>query len=116
MISERSTEDLVRLVGELTRALIWSWAAEPGLIVVNQTFIESMGEIPRDFSDALAWWKERVHPDDRQRIETVFGTALAGGESSVSCEYNILDRTGVYRVIDDRVTIRRDENGRPGAE
>jgi PAS domain S-box-containing protein len=110
---ERSTEDLVNLVGELTRALIWSWNRDTGRLVVNQTFRDTLGEIPADLAEALAWWHQRVHPDDHRRIARAFENALAGDDSSLSFEYNILDRTGIYRVVDDRVTIQRDPDGSP---
>src|SRR6478735_10466082 len=96
---ERSTEDLVTIVGELTRALIWSWNRETDRLVVNQAFRDTLGDLPGDLTNAIGWWRERVHPDDRERITLAFENALDKDDANLSFEYNILDRTGVYRVV-----------------
>ncbi len=58
------------------------------------------------------WWLGRVHPEDRERIDTLVRAAVAGGSDYVG-EYRFRAKDGSYRHVWDSTTTVRDELGRP---
>ncbi|RYD77556.1 MAG: PAS domain S-box protein, partial [Verrucomicrobiaceae bacterium] len=108
-----SCEELVQLIGNSTRTMVWSWEVKPNRIVTHELFEEVFGPIPSDFPGALAWWKEHVHPDDRSRLLTAFESGFLSDASTINFEYSIRDKNGEFRAVDDRVTISRDADGFP---
>jgi PAS domain S-box-containing protein len=108
-----TSEQLVSLIGAATRAMVWSWDVATNRINTDQTLRDVLGDVPTDLGGALTWWKSHVHPDDRERVLHAFEAALLGTTNTLAFEYNLLDRLGVYRVVDDRLTITRDAGGIP---
>lgn len=61
---------------------------------------------------SLAWWIDRIHPEDapeaRQEIEAV----LLGGQLLFDFEYRFQLANGTYRFVRDRGCLVRDESGK----
>ncbi len=57
-------------------------------------------------------WLARIHPDDRQRVESAFAQARKTGEAT-SIEYRCLARDGRIVWVLDQVWLARDDEGRP---
>jgi PAS domain S-box-containing protein len=60
----------------------------------------------------LAWWLERIHPDDRDRVVGAMQSALSGGASGWNDEYRFQRGDGTYASVFDRGFITRDGRGR----
>ena len=56
------------------------------------------------------WWSERVHPDDRARLNRERGQSL---ESDGAHEYRFRHQNGEYRWLREERRIRRDDAGVP---
>ena len=110
--NRRDMEEQVRLLTLATRDMVWSWDERTGRVIHNTAFSDMLGEVPGPLADTVAWWKQRVHSEDRARATQAFETALREGASDVSCEYRIRRRNGAWINVDDRACIVRDADGR----
>src|ERR1700722_1222803 len=70
--------------------------------------------LPADFvNDTHEQWVARVHPEDRERVETYFLATLAGPERDYKAEYRIIRPSdGEVRWIRAVAEIERDIEGR----
>lgn len=71
-----------------------------------------LGYSPEEWLANPTLWRERLHPDDRQRVESVFAQARKTGEAA-SAEYRFLARDGRIVWVLDQVWLARDDEGRP---
>jgi PAS domain S-box-containing protein len=109
-LARRESEEQVRLLSAVTHDMIWNWDLRSRHVLCNAALVSTLGEFPSDTKRALAWWRERLHPDDAGRVWHAFLRAIEDGYASVSYEYRIMDRTGDYLTVDDHVSLIRDHS------
>jgi two-component system, LuxR family, sensor kinase FixL len=59
----------------------------------------------------LAWWEEKIHPDDREAASRSLAAAMAGDASHWSARYRFRKADGGYADVHDRGFIIRDAGG-----
>ncbi|MGF1470564.1 MAG: PAS domain S-box protein [Rubrobacteraceae bacterium] len=75
--------------------------------------IESLlGYTPEDFLEAPGFWKEILHPDDRDRVLREARRAAKTGEPFNS-EYRVVAHDGRVVWLQDKASLVRDGTGRP---
>jgi len=60
----------------------------------------------------LAWWEERVHPEDEPHVDAVIRRASEPGREFSIVDYRFRRADGTYAHINDRACVLRDQNGR----
>ena len=60
----------------------------------------------------LAWWEEKVHPDDREVASGSLAVAMAGDATHWSASYRFRKADGSYADVHDRGFIIRDADGK----
>ncbi len=110
----RDREERLRLAMESANECSWELDVPSDRVDFRETAVELLGYEPCEVEDANIWWKEQLHPDDRQRVERVVGDYLEGRTANYSCEFRLRHRDGYYVWIasNGRIT-QRDDNGRP---
>ena len=110
-----NTEERLRLALQATREVIW----DLNLLTDQQTWNETGAEI-FGWQDIVsepqpaAWWIERVHPDDRERLTTDFHRVVEDSSlDSWQGEYRFRRSDGTYAQVLDRGLVVRDQNGKP---
>lgn len=109
----RLNEERYRLAAKAARDVIWDWDIIRGEQRWNEAGISLFG-----WSDIVSapqsttWWLERIHPEDRQRVNDGIHAALA----DVSCthwddEYRFRKADGAYATVLDRGFVLRNERG-----
>jgi two-component system, NarL family, sensor histidine kinase UhpB len=74
--------------------------------------LESIFGYPRDeVVDHLSWWRDRVHPDDIQRVEETSSQAINSDAAGWSSEYRFRRRDGSWAWVASRCAIERDDRG-----
>src|SRR5690349_22984745 len=74
--------------------------------------LESIFGYPRDeVVDHLSWWRDRVHPDDLQRVEETSSQAINSDAAGWSSEYRFRRRDGSWASVASRCAIERDDRG-----
>ena len=102
------SEERFRLVARATNDVIW----DSDLATDTQVWdgaVEEMFGYPAGQITDTAWWEERVHPDDRERVTASVEAALAEGGGEVwTEEYRFRRADGGYSDVVDRAHVVRD--------
>ncbi len=107
----RDREERLQLMARATSDTIWDWDFATDTLWWNERVQTAFGYPPSATGHTLDWWRERLHPDDRQRVADSLTGALESDCTSWSAEYRFLCADGSYAYLLDRAHIRRDDNG-----
>lgn len=100
------------LAARATNDAIWDWDFATDHIVWNEAVQNAFGYAPEEIDPSSRWWKERIHPDDRERVVKGIYAVIDGPGSHWADEYSFQLADGSYAMIVDRGYVLRDENGR----
>ena len=106
------SEQRYRLVARATNEAIW----DSDLLADKQTWdgaFETIFGYPLREETNGAWWEERIHPEDRERVLTVIDDVLQGMGETWSDEYRFQRADGTYATVVDRAYVVRDPEGEP---
>src|SRR5262249_11794796 len=107
----RASEERFRTLAKATNDAVWDWDLATDKIWCNEGVLTLFGyQLPNAEAD-LAWWLERIHPDDRAAVEAFFFDIVRGKELSWVDEYRFRCEDGSYKDVYDRGYIIRDANG-----
>lgn len=98
-LAARATNDAIRDWDLASDQVIWNRAVET---LFGHGVIETQA----------AWMMERVHPDDRARVEAELRAAIDGGGRRFRAEYRFARADGSYAFVLDRGYVLRDGEGR----
>jgi PAS domain S-box-containing protein len=106
----QGTEERYRLAAKATNDAIWDWDLIADRILWNEALTTLFGysEIETDGS----WWKDHIHPDDRERVVASIQSVIAGPYENWSAEYRFLRMDGSEAYVFDRGFVIRDDQGR----
>jgi PAS domain S-box-containing protein len=117
---ENSEKELSRLSGQLHRVVEFSPAVHYTLKFesegvsfdyVSDNIERLLGIKLKDVS--TDWWRESLHPDDRERVMAILANATKGDGYSI--KYRIRHKSGAYIWIHDSNRVVRDSSGAPSA-
>ncbi len=98
--------DRFRLAAAAVSSVIYDWEVASDFVERSIGLMEVVGYRPDEAEPTQKWWRDRIHPDDRARIEKEMGEQFAKGDT-YSCEYRIRHRDGEYRHVWDRAVCVR---------
>jgi PAS domain S-box-containing protein len=110
----RENEERLRLALKATSDVVWDWDIENDEQQWNEAGCKVFGwaEIVENTVNA-AWWIERIHPDDRKRVEEGFNkTVHYESENHWQDEYRFKKSDGTYAEVYDRAYLLRDNAGK----
>lgn len=93
-------ERLLRLT-RVTSEAVWEWDLQTNQVYRNQTLQDLIGS-PEGEMLGLSWWFDRIHPDDRERVEALCKRILTNKVPTWNNEYRFLCAQGTYRMVRDR--------------
>jgi PAS domain S-box-containing protein len=107
------SEQRLQLALRATHDVIWDWD-----VVADAQTWNAMGTQVFGWDDIVAepqtcaWWLERIHPDDRPRVEAGFDAVLQdSARDRWQDEYRFLRHDGSYAHVLDRGHVLRDPGG-----
>jgi PAS domain S-box-containing protein len=109
----RHTEERYRLVARATSDVVLEWRVESGELSWDGAGPQVLRYTPEEAGRDIAWFYERVHPQDRERVVREQEALLAGTGAHWSGEYRFLRGDGRYACVLHRGCAVRDERGRP---
>ena len=109
----RESEERFRLVTQATNEVIWDNDLRSGEQRWAGAIQPMLGYAPGEIGNSGAFWEERIHPEDRQRVLSDLETLIATGGQAWSDEYRLRHRDGNYLAVLDRGYVVHDENGEP---
>jgi PAS domain S-box-containing protein len=119
-ITERKqTEEQLRLSNErfqlaaaAVNCLIYDWDIEKNTVIRTERLSQLLGYSPEEIQATHQWWREQIHPEDRERIGNHFRT-MSDEQNHYAVEYRTRHKDQQYRYILDQGVITRDANGQP---
>jgi two-component system cell cycle sensor histidine kinase/response regulator CckA len=91
------------LLTEVTGSVLYEHALDGPGASVSGNVRDVFGYDPAEFeARGFAWWRERVHPDDRAALDARFALATDGGGTSWSVEYRVQRRDDSWAIVQDR--------------
>lgn len=114
--SKALTESERQLELALNGAELGLWDLNPAArrLVVKADWLESTERRIGLFEGAYVDWLSRIHPEDRDVVETIMESYLSGRTDLNEAEYRIVTAAGVERWILDRgKVVEKDNNGIP---
>ncbi len=101
------------LVSQATRDGIWDYDLTTGDLWWNDNLKTAFGYDPDQIGARFHWWKDLVHPDDRDQAVAKVRGAVQGGDRSWAVEYRFRRADGSYVYLLDRAYIIRNAAGVP---
>jgi two-component system sensor histidine kinase UhpB len=109
----RESEGRFQLVAQATHEAVWDMNLLTGEVWRNQEFETLFGYSPQEIENSAEWWKERIHPEDQERVLGAIPALLAGSVHPVSYEYRFRRADGSYAHVFDRGFFLTNADGRP---
>lgn len=107
----RESEERLRLAQEAGGVGTWDWDAVRGVATCSEAYCRLYGLDPKGPGhQGVQEWLTQVHPDDRERVQWLRGTALTAGR--LENEYRIVRPDGSVRWVVDRGLPLYDADGR----
>lgn len=87
---------------------------QTGEAVVNDTYASMLGYDPKDFHETNAAWLDRLHPEDREKVQQTYTDYIAGRLDEYRVEFRQRTARGDWRwVLSKGRLVERDDRGRP---
>ncbi len=107
------SEERFKLVSKATNDTIWDWNLVNNTMWRSDNFQNMFGYAPDATTTAISFWFEKIHPDDRERVQKGVYEAINGNGTKWSAEYRFLKADGSYAEILDRGNILKDDYDTP---
>ncbi|MHA7634502.1 sensor histidine kinase [Corallococcus sp. M7] len=107
-----ASESRYRLASQAAADTVWDWNLLTQEVAWSGETRRLLGFAPEETGPLASWWVERIHPEDRERVEHGIRAAIRGTQARWQDEYRFINRQGdAVRVLDTGV-ILRDATGR----
>ncbi|MGW5841044.1 diguanylate cyclase domain-containing protein [Methylorubrum extorquens] len=108
----RLQEERYRLAMLATQDAIWDHDLTSNTIEWSEGVHRLFGYSDAEIANTGAWWKSKIHPDDRARVTASLRCVIASHEHRWSEEYRFEQGDGTYADVLDRGFVIRDPLGR----
>lgn len=107
----RESEERLKLVMDATQVAIWDWDLTTQQVKRHESIQTLFHYPPEAMGSDVAWWVDRIHPDDRDRVVQGLHGVIDSGEVHWSDEYRYLSGDGTFKIVKDRGFVIHDETG-----
>ncbi len=90
---------------------IWDWNLETNEIYYSPRWKSIIGYAPHLIRNTPGEWFERVHGEDRAKVERALEGLMRGRDAKLECEYRIRHKDGSYRWVLTRGTALMRKDG-----
>jgi PAS domain S-box-containing protein len=108
----QASEERLRMALAASNQGIFELDLQTGKATISEEYAHLMGHETGVF--LASDWLDRVHPDDRERVERIVHEATAGGSEGGSTEYRWRTQSGEWKwILACGNIVARDQAGRP---
>jgi PAS domain S-box-containing protein len=111
-VALRVSENRLAQAQEIACLGSWEWDIASDVVTWSDQLFRNFGLVPQSIPLSYREFLSRIHPDDRDRIESTFERALVTGES-YSFENRVVWPDGRVRTLYSRGETVLDGDGRP---
>lgn len=93
---------------------VWDWHPESGEAIFSPRWTAMLGYAPGQFGNDIGAWRERVHPDDKPRMDAAFDDFLSGRNHELKFEQRMRCRDDQWKwTLVRGMVAARDDAGKP---
>ena len=111
--ASRLSQERFESVALATTEAIWDWNLETNTIWWSDGIQKLFGYPPEDVSTKVAWWLERLHPEDKERVMRTIRQATDTGNRMWAGYYRFRRKDGSYASVLDHGFILQNSEGKP---
>ena len=109
-----ASEERLRLALSAADQGLFDLDLRTGATVVNDEYAIMLGHDPAEFHETNADWLDRLHPDDRERVEGAFRDYVAGRRPEYRVEFRQRTGSGGFKwILSMGEIVERDARGTP---
>ena len=101
------------LVARVSSDAFFEWDLETDEVSRNEGYLRSFGFETSDIKRSADWWRERIHPDDRDRVLSALKQAVESPRIKYDETYRFKKNDGTYGSLRSRGYIIYDDEGNP---
>lgn len=106
-------KDSLRMASAASNYCLWEWDLATGEISRSDEMAIHFGYDSAEITTDTLWWRDRIHPDDRERACASIEQAIAEAHGgSWTCFYRFLRGEGTYAAVCDHAFVMKDAGGR----
>ena len=94
------------------RAGVWNWDITNGQVQLSPQLFELFGLDPETTPKSFEWWKNMIHPEDREGTVFTVHQALKN-KTMLKTDYRVVQPSGQIRWINGLGQAKYDDQGRP---
>ncbi|WGV27456.1 PAS domain-containing protein [Halotia branconii] len=106
----RLSNERFRLAAAAVNCLIYDWDKSKNTVDRTEGLTRILGYSLQEAEASHEWWKDLVHPDDRERLGKYFGN-ISAHENHYAAEYRVRHKDNHYLYVLDQGVMKRDLNG-----
>jgi len=108
----RDGEQQLALALEAGQLGFWDWQVRTNAVTFGGDWTSMLGHAPDEVPQRIESWRERVHPDDLERVGALLRAHLDGRTAFFECEHRLRTKRGewIWVLARGRV-VERDADG-----
>ena len=92
----------------------WDWDIPSGKEIYNEILPKNLGYDLSEIEPNIEWWKDKIHPDDLERVESGLQEHFDGKTEFYADKHRLKTKSGEWRrFLDYGKVVSRDEGGKP---
>jgi diguanylate cyclase (GGDEF)-like protein/PAS domain S-box-containing protein len=101
------------LMGRVAHDILWDWDLRSNLVWHYGDLARFFGISESEAVQPVEWWRQRIHPDDAERVWTSIQQAIQGDRTHWAEEYRLRRADREYVTVADRGFVLRNRRGKP---
>jgi len=106
-------DERFKLIARATNDVFWDWDLDTNAVWRSEGASETFGYPPEELVSGIDFWINRIHPEDRSRVQASIQAAVKGGKELWREEYRFRCKDGRYVEVVDRGYVVHNAEGRP---
>lgn len=90
------------ILAQTTQDVVWDWDLRTGRVWWSQALQTHFGYLASQIEPGLEWWRNRLHPEDKERVWEHIHQVIKQGGATWSDQYRFQRADGSYALIYDR--------------
>ena len=106
-------DERFKLIARATNDVFWDWDLETNAAWRSEGASETFGYPSNEQVSDVNFWINRIHPEDRVRVEESIQGVIRSGKEFWREEYRFLCQNGLYAEVLDRGYVVHNAEGKP---
>jgi PAS domain S-box-containing protein len=109
----RAMEEKLQLTASAGNVGLFERNLLTGRVYYSTHWKKQLGYEESEIGDSLEEWRDRVHPEDYERMQAAVDEALGNHDKKLRVESRMKHKNGQHRWFLSQATVRRDSLGQP---